>query len=119
MSKKVHALKKLEAVADVALNVELKKLSEIRAKEAAITERLDRLTQDVSARSATLRNAQDTDMAARLGADDRWLNWVRHERIEALQRAAEIASLREEQMEKTRRTLGKLDALKSLQKRVK
>lgn len=119
MSKKLQMLRSLEELADIALTVELKKLADLRARELEFSEKLDALSHDVSARSETLACAQEIDLAARLGADDRWQAWVRLERTRALSQMAGIAGAREEQMEKTRRALGKLDALQSLQKKIK
>ncbi|WP_417250308.1 hypothetical protein [Celeribacter sp.] len=117
MNKKLKSLRNLEGVADVALTVELKRLSEIRRKEDEIAAELSELSQALRIRGDALQKSETFDLAAQLGADARWQSWIRAERVAALQRVAGVAAQREEQMEKTRRAFGKLDALKSLQKK--
>ncbi|SFJ61409.1 hypothetical protein [Celeribacter neptunius] len=117
MTKRFAQLKRLQEVAELALNSELAKLADIKREEEGPRARLRQIEEARAERAAALSAADGFDMASLMGVDRAWDKWADQEKRQALRDLARVAERREAQLELTRKAFGKKDALSRLAER--
>lgn len=118
MSNTHNTLKRLGALADMAFNAELAKLSAIQAEATEPEARIKALETARAERGQHMTQATGFDEATLFGADQKWGAWAEKKRAAALADLAKIAARQEEQLVKTRRAFGKKEALRQVAERL-
>ncbi|WP_226551532.1 hypothetical protein [Celeribacter naphthalenivorans] len=118
VKKQLENLKRLQEVAELSLNAELAKLSEIKREEQPLRLRLAELEASRKQRAECVGGAIDFDMASLMGVDGAWDRWAAKQQRKLMQELAKVAERREMQLERTRKAFGKKDALGKLAERI-
>ena len=118
MKKQLEKLRRLKEVAELSLNAELAKLSEIKREEQPLRVRLSELEASRKQRAESTGGATDFDMASLMGVDGAWDRWAAKQQRQIMQELAKVAERREVQLERTRKAFGKKDALGKLAERI-
>lgn len=118
MTDTAKALKRLKALAEMALNAELAKLSAIQTEKSGAEAQLKALETARVERGRQVARGNGFDEAASFGADQKWRDWAENKRVIVLADLAKISARQEEQLIKTRRAFGKKEALNRIAERL-
>ncbi|WP_217703141.1 hypothetical protein [Celeribacter sp. HF31] len=118
MKKQLENLRRLKEVAELSLNAELAKLSEIKREEQPLRVKLNELEASRKQRAEFVGGATDFDIASLMGVDGAWDRWAAKQQRQIMQDLAKVAERREAQLERTRKAFGKKDALGKLAERI-
>lgn len=109
-------LEEMEAVATMALDVELARLKMISKEMAGKNEVLHTLAQSRTARIRELQaGSADEDVAFLCGQDALWWAWLERNAAKISQEVAELGIKREDQRLRAKQAFGKRDALRQIQ----
>lgn len=107
-------LKKLTAIAELALQKELSDLAVQAAKERVEKEALEALLAQKAERLRARSQFDGFDPATLADVDGKWARWADKQALEMRRKLALAAAAREDQLVKTQRAFGRNEALKGI-----